>query len=64
VTGRLRLCDAYFGSAHCLIRKPLQPQHPRKEHARRYSQVSAEANDILEANDIPSMIGAGIMRQH
>ena len=64
VTGCLRLFNAHFGSAHRLIRKPLQPQHPRKERARRHVPVNLEANDILEANDVTSMIGGGIMSQH
>ena len=63
MTGRLRLFDAHFGSAHRLIRKPLQPQHSRKERARRHSQVGLEANDIRKRIIAP-MIGGGIVSQH
>ena len=64
MTSRLRLCNAYFGSAHRLVRKPLQPQHPRQEHAGRHAQISPEANDVLKANDIPRWIGSSVMSQH
>src|SRR5215207_6592804 len=68
MTSRLRFCNAHFGSAHCLIRKPLQPQHSREVRARRYPQVRVEANNmrvsLLGANDSRSMIRGCAISQH
>ena len=63
MAARLRLAEALLRYAHGLIGKSLQPQHPRQEHPRREAQVSAEANDIPEADNIPSVIADGIPRQ-
>jgi hypothetical protein len=59
VTGRLRFHNAHLGSPRRLIRKPLQPQHSRKERARRHLSVNLEANAVLKANDVASMGGGG-----
>ena len=64
MTGRLRLFNAHFGGAYSLIRKPLQPQHSREDHARRHVSANLEANDILAGNDLRSMVGGGITSKH
>jgi hypothetical protein len=61
--GRQRLCNACFGSAYRLIRKPLQPQHAREKHVRRSPRIRPEANDIPEGSDFPPWLGGGVIRQ-
>src|SRR5277367_4917199 len=64
MTGRLRLFNAHFDGAHGLIRKPLQPKHPREDHARRHVSANLEANDILAEMAVTSMVSGGIMSKH
>jgi hypothetical protein len=58
VIGRASLLDAALGSAHCLIRKPLQPQDPCKEDARHHPRID------LKANEVRPVIGNDVISEH
>jgi hypothetical protein len=58
VIGRASIFDTALGSAHCLSRKPLQPQDPRKEDARHHPQVD------LKANEVRFGIGNDVISEH
>jgi hypothetical protein len=55
VIGRASVLDAALARAHRLIRKALQPQDPRKDHARRLPQTELKANDApIIGSDVTS----------
>ena len=46
-----------------LIREALQPEHPRQEYGDLEAKVHAESDDISQADDVPSEIASGPLRQ-
>src|SRR5262249_5064581 len=64
VPRRLGFSDAGFGEAYCLIRKPLQPQRPRKAYAPAYAQISSKAYEFLETSAALSMKGGCVASQN
>src|SRR5439155_3584283 len=60
---RVSFAEALLRHPHGLIGKSPQPEHPRQEYGDQEAKVHAEADDIPKADDIPSAIARGTLRQ-
>jgi hypothetical protein len=63
VASRVSFPEALLRHPHGLIGKSLQPEHPRQEYGDLEAKVHAESNEISKADDVPSEIASGALRQ-
>ena len=63
MASRVSFPEALRRHPHGLIGKSLQPEHPRQEYADQEAKVHSESDDIPKADDIPSAIASGTLRQ-